>query len=75
MRRIVGLLPGRQMASGIFAISGPDRQIVVVIDVARSAGYVGVPILQQKTGCLVVECGVQPGIKRMAGLATRREKI
>jgi hypothetical protein len=39
MRRIRGLLPGRQMASRVLAIVQTyARQVVIVIDVARRAG-------------------------------------
>ena len=38
MRRIVGLLPGRQMASRVAAVGRCNRQRVVIVDVARRAG-------------------------------------
>jgi hypothetical protein len=38
MRRIVGLLPRRQVASGVPAIIRLNRQIVIVVDVAVRAG-------------------------------------
>jgi hypothetical protein len=69
MRRIRGLLPGRQMTSRVPAIGRRDRQDVVVIDVARRASHVGMAVLQQKSGFRVVKLCVQPGVKRMAGLA------
>jgi hypothetical protein len=59
------------MASGISAIGRGDRQIVVVIHMAKSAGHVRVAIGQQKTGRAVVELGVQPGVKSMATRAVR----
>ena len=40
---IRGLPPGVQMASRIPAIGWDDRQIVVVIGMAGSAGHVGMP--------------------------------
>jgi hypothetical protein len=66
---IGGRLPGRQMASGISAIVWSDRQIVVVVDVAERAGNIRMAIGQQEPGRAVVEFGVQPGVKRMAGFA------
>ncbi len=38
MCRIVGLLPGRQMASGVAAVGRSNGQRVVIVDVARRAG-------------------------------------
>ena len=69
VHRIIGLLPGRQMASGISAIGRSGRQIVIVVDVARGAGHIRMAIGQQESGRAVVELGVQPRVKRMAGLA------
>ena len=70
----VGLLPGRQMASGISAIGRRDRQIVVIVDMAERAGHVRVAIGQQESGRAVVELGVHPIVKRMAGRAVRGRK-
>jgi len=44
VRRIIGLLPGRQMAPGIAAIVQRGRQIVIIVDVAGCAGHIGVPL-------------------------------
>ena len=38
VRRVIGLLPSRQVASGIPAVARLDLQIVVVVDVAVGAG-------------------------------------
>ena len=38
MRRIIGLLPGRQMASRVPAVGRGSRQRVVIVDVAVRAG-------------------------------------
>ena len=38
VRRVIGLLPGRQVASGIPAVGRLDRQIVIVVDVTVRAG-------------------------------------
>jgi len=66
-----GLLPGRQVASGVTAIGGRDRQIVVVIDVAGGARHAGMAAGQQKSGRAVVEPGIEPGIKcRVARFAS-----
>ena len=48
VHRIIRLLPGGQMALRVSAIGRRDRQSVVVVDVARSAGHVGVPVGQQE---------------------------
>src|SRR5580704_11264138 len=41
---IVGLLPGGEMAAGIAAVGGRDGEVVIVVDVARSTGNVGVAV-------------------------------
>jgi len=72
--RIIRLLPGRQMATRVPAIGRRGRQVIVVIGVARSAGHVGMPIGQQKTGCGVVESCRRPTCGRMARCAIRQRK-
>jgi hypothetical protein len=47
VRRSIGLLPGRQMATGVSAIGRGDRQRVIVIDVAKIARH----------GCMAVSQG------------------
>jgi hypothetical protein len=71
MDRIIGLLPGGQMASGISAIGRSDRQIIVIVYMTKGAGHVRVAIGQQKTGRAVVELGVEPVVKGMAARAVR----
>ena len=74
VHRIIRLLPGRQMASRIPAISRRGRQVVVVIDVARCASHVGMPIGQQKPGRAVVECRRRPTDRGMARRAIGKAK-
>ena len=74
VRRIVGLLPSREMATGIAAIGGSDRQVVVIVDMARSARKVGVAVGQQKAGGAVIEFRSQPAIKVVAALTIRSRK-
>ena len=50
-----GLLPGGVMAAGISAIRGSNLQIVIVVDVARSAGKVGVAIGERESGGAVIK--------------------
>jgi hypothetical protein len=70
MRRIIRLLPGRQMASRVPAIGRRSRQVVVVIDVAGSARHVGMPIGQREPRQRMVKVGGLPCVNRsMAGLA------
>ena len=38
VRRVIGLLPGRQVASGISAVIRLNRQIVIVADMTVRAG-------------------------------------
>lgn len=56
MRRIVGLVVIRQVA----VLAGTGGQIVVVVDVARGAGHVCVPIRQRKASGTVIESGRRP---------------
>ena len=69
MHWIVGLLPGGEMALRVAAIGGGNLQVVVIVDVARGAGYVGVAVGQQKPGGAVIKRGAQPTVKFMATLA------
>jgi len=48
------------MASGISAIGGRNRQIVIIIDVAERAGHIGVSSGEQEPGRAVVEYGRRP---------------
>src|SRR5450755_3058427 len=66
-----GLLPGRKVATGIATVRGRDLQMVVVIEVARGAGNVGVAIGEQKSGGAVIEAGAEKRIKTVAPLAIR----
>ena len=60
MDRIVRLLPGSQVASGIAAIGGSNRQVVIIVDVAGDARNVGVAIGQQKARDAVIEGDIGP---------------
>ncbi len=60
MNRRGGLLPFGEVATGVSAIRRNDLQTVIVIDVARSAGNVGVAIGQQETSRRVIENGGGP---------------
>ena len=73
MDRVLGLLPGRQMASRIAAIGRGDHQIIVIVNMTKGAGHIRMAIGQQETGRAVVELGVQPTVERMAGIAGCRE--
>jgi len=73
MDGVVRLLPGRQVALGISAIRGRNRQVVIVVDVAGSAGDIGVPVRQWKPGGVMIEFRAQPAVKGMARIARRRE--
>jgi len=73
VRRIIGLLPSRQMAARIPAIGRRNHQVIVVINMAGSARHVGMPIRQQKTRLCVVKGGIQPRVHPVTRLAGRRE--
>ena len=80
VRRIVGLLPGRQVALRIPAIRRGDLQIEIVVDVAvRAGGHLArrshlVRVRQWKTGGRVVKIRRQPGNRIMASGAGRNRK-
>ncbi len=59
--RCGGLLPSRQMASGVAAVVRHYRQSVVVVDMARSTRHVGVPVGQQEARLAVIEARRGPG--------------
>ena len=83
MHGIIRLLPRRQVASGIAAVCRRDGQVVIVVDVAGSAGWhfatvshQRVRIRQWKAKRVVVELAVGPlrdGMASRAGGRRRRE--
>ena len=80
MRRIVGLLPGRQMATRVAAIAGGDLQVIVIVDVAFLAGHVGVAggerEIDRRRRVIAVETGPQPTVKgAVTGLAAVGREI
>lgn len=66
---IIGLLPSAQVTAGVTAIGGRNLQVVIVIDVAGSAGNVGMTVRQRKPGGAVIELRVEPGVEGVAGFA------
>ena len=72
--RCGGLLPSRQMASGVAAVRRRNRQSVVVVDMARSAGHVGVPVGQQEARGAVIEDRRGPGNGVVASRAVGHAK-
>jgi len=62
------------MALLISAIGRGNRQIIVVVDMAERASHIRVAVGQQETGRAVVEFGVHPIIKGMAGGAVGSRK-
>lgn len=71
---IVGLLPLRQVASGVPAIGRLDLQIVVVVDVALRALQVGVTVAQRKSRGAVIEHHIGPRRGVMAVRTIRQGK-
>jgi hypothetical protein len=65
VRRIVGLLPGREVAAGGAASGWTNLQTVIIIDVARLARKIRVAIGQIKAKFTMVELGVgsQPAVE------------
>ena len=80
MRRVIGLLPRRQVASGISAIVRLDRQVVVVVDVAVGASIhlTGrrhlVRIGEREPGGAVIKVRGCPRYRVMTGRAGRHWK-
>ncbi len=78
--RIVGLLPGRQVASGISTIRRADLQIEIIVEVAvRAGGHFAcrrhlVRVRKWKTGGRVVKICRKPGNRIMASGASRNWK-
>jgi len=71
VNRIVGLLPGGQMALRISAIRWCNRQCIVVIDVAQGARYASVSVCQRKSCRVVIEHSRRPRRNRVASGACR----
>lgn len=69
VRRIIGLLPSREVAPGVPALGRTNLQIVVVVDVAGNAGHVGVTICERKARCAVIEFRSEPVVEVVAPLA------
>jgi hypothetical protein len=64
-----GLLPSRQVALRVPAIGRPDRQRIIIINVAQIAGHVGMPIREREAGRAVVKYPRGPGGYRVAARA------
>ncbi len=60
MHRIIGLLPGREMALRVAAIGRRDRQIVIVVDVAGGARHIRVALSERESRLAVKEIRCQP---------------
>ena len=64
VRRIVGLLPGAEVAAGVAAVRvGNALEIVIVVDMALRAGQRGVRAIQNESGHTVIERSAEPTIK------------
>lgn len=55
VNRVGGLLPLGEVATGIAAVGWGDLQIVIVVDVAGSAGNVGMSVGEQEAGGAVIK--------------------
>lgn len=66
VRRVVGLLPGGEVAARVAAVGGRDLKVVIVVDVARETGHVGVARGKQEACLGVVEFCAKPAIEIMA---------
>ena len=76
MDRIVGRLPGAQVAAGVSAVRRLDSERVIATDVALgaaghfSSGRQLVRVGQRKSRCAVVKLAVGPDRDRMARRAS-----
>jgi len=77
VHRVIGGLPGIEVATGVAAVGGLNLQIVIVVDVALRAGgdFAGgchlVRISERETGGAVIESGAPPTCGVVAGRALR----
>jgi len=71
---VIRLLPGCQVALRVAAIRWRNRQIVVVVDMARSAGHIRMAIRQQESRRAVIEDGRGPGNRVVASRAVAYRK-
>ena len=74
MRRIVGLLPGSEVAACIAAVGRSDLQIIVVVDVALRAGKICVAVGQRETGRGMIEGRSVPAYVVVTVVAGRDRK-
>jgi len=66
VHRIIRLLPGRQMAAGVAAAVQRGRQVIIVINMAGSAGHAGMTIGKREACYCVIEGRPCPTIHCMA---------
>ena len=71
---VICLLPGRQMATRVAAAVQCSRQVIIVIDVTRSAGHAGMPIGEWEPCYAVIEWRPCPAIHCVACAAIRDRK-
>ena len=71
MRRIIRLLPCRQMTLRVSAVRRPDLKIVIVVDVAGSTRHIRMAVGQQESRRGVIEIRRVPTLRRMAVSAVR----
>lgn len=74
VHRGCGSLPGGQMALRVAAGGRSDRQIIVIVDVAKRAGHVRMPTCEQKSCGAVIERGGRPTDRVVAGGTVRSGK-
>jgi hypothetical protein len=74
VRRVICLLPSRQVAAGVAAIGWRDLEIVIIVDMAGGASQISVPVGQQEPRGAVIEFGTQPAVKIVATLTIARSK-
>ena len=75
MHRVVRIIPVRQVAAGGAAGARRNLQIIVVVDVARSAGHIRVALREQEPCRAVIKRRAGPTRGRVAVRAIHRRKL
>jgi hypothetical protein len=71
MDRIVGALPGAQVAAGVATVRRLNVQAEIAVYVAQSALHVGMPVGQRKARGAMIEFAVGPLGDGVASRASR----
>jgi len=71
VRRVVGLLPGGEVAAGVSAVViGNSGEVVVVVDMACRTRDGGVRAIEEESSYGVVESSTQPAVEALVAVLT-----